>query len=94
MQHVIQIKSRITIHANASEKIIPCAKMIVVGILALAFVTLASTWKVLLTVENLYVIINATDNVLTNVTNTILTNMTNTIPIYIMSNWKIRFWFS
>ena len=31
------------IHANASEKIIPCEKMIVIGILAHVFVRLAST---------------------------------------------------
>ena len=42
VQHVIQVKNGMMIHANASVKIIVFAKKIIIGILAHVFVRTAS----------------------------------------------------
>ena len=53
VQHVIQMKNGIMKHFNVSVKLIVCAKLIIVGILAHVFVKMV--FKVLLMIQKLCV---------------------------------------
>ena len=51
VENVIQIKSGITIHVDASAKNIICVKKIIFGIVLHVVVKIVNIWQVLLTIQ-------------------------------------------